>query len=353
MFSEVQSPLQAENNPLDETDIKFLTKNALAMQAIMETMNNAGTLNFPQGTPFTPDMSVVRTCIYWSLALILSISTARLAVAMRGFLPILRSSHTQVYEKLTDLRSKWMKAERYSGPTIDRLPFYLVVPVTLFLIGLFDTLLSAALPYTQSTVPILIAGIVSCVCSVAVVLYGVYIIKQDSFSTWTPSLKHVFMTQPDNSEDDTNEFLCLHGGASFVHFRPFIALQNAIAWIRLRIPPFIQRADRTEKTQPVDVQTALVLRRPLLDEKANQRNNHVSLPMQFEAEISFLSPVHHAIYHAVIRTTHDDELLDHASAAFLSLIMNRLQSERQRSHEGPQSERKVEFLATDDERFKL
>ncbi|KAG6915412.1 hypothetical protein DXG01_011615 [Tephrocybe rancida] len=84
---------------------------------------NTNKLNLTKIQEFKPE-AYVRTGFYWSLALILSISIACLAVTMRGFLAkTTRSQHTQACQKLTDLRYHWKPHLQHPPPKHQSAPF--------------------------------------------------------------------------------------------------------------------------------------------------------------------------------------------------------------------------------------
>ncbi|KAJ7485907.1 hypothetical protein FB451DRAFT_1231411 [Mycena latifolia] len=119
-------------------------------------------LHVSQPVVFHPNSTDVRLNSLWSLALILSLSIAALAVACRGFLNMVAwSRFTKASEKLIDIRTRWAASERFLGPTIQLLPQLLVVPVLLFIAGLLDTLFSSVLQLSPAPMPILFTSGVS------------------------------------------------------------------------------------------------------------------------------------------------------------------------------------------------
>ncbi|KAG6879942.1 hypothetical protein C0992_009300 [Termitomyces sp. T32_za158] len=172
--------------------------------------------NMTQPEPFKPEGSAVRACFYWSLALVLSISIACLAVTMRGFVgKILRSRHKQAYLNLGDFQKNWTSAQRSLGPTIEILPQLLAPPVLLFLVGFLDTLISASIPLSSSSVPIFVAGVIACICFAAAGAYTAYMTVSDhlqyssSILIGLANLRlqvcSLFSLSADNTKDDFAE----------------------------------------------------------------------------------------------------------------------------------------------------
>ncbi|KAG6836781.1 hypothetical protein H0H93_003373 [Arthromyces matolae] len=123
---------------------------------------------------FTPDSSSVRISFYWSLALVLSVCIACLAVTLRGFVgKILRSKHIPPHLKLADYQSSWAWAQRVFGQVIELLPQLLAPPVLLFLLGFLDMLISTSRSLSSSV--ILGAAVIACTCSVLVGGYTIFL----------------------------------------------------------------------------------------------------------------------------------------------------------------------------------
>ncbi|EIM90822.1 uncharacterized protein STEHIDRAFT_152515 [Stereum hirsutum FP-91666 SS1] len=136
---------------------------------------NVTHLSLSSPAPFVPDANAVRVNLYWSISLVLSISVASLGVTSRVYIAMLSlSRHRRPHKELGELHRRWVKANQLLGLTIETLPQLLIAPVALLVIGIVDTLFSNAIPIYGSTVPISIAGIISCCCMAAVVIYTVW-----------------------------------------------------------------------------------------------------------------------------------------------------------------------------------
>ncbi|KAG6823140.1 hypothetical protein H0H87_001800, partial [Tephrocybe sp. NHM501043] len=109
------------------------------------------------------------------------ISLACLAVVTRGSLAKVSRTHQErAYQKLTGLEYRWRMAEKVWGPIVEIVVQGLVIPVVLFLVGLIDNLMSTSLPFSHSTVPVFVGGVISCVCCVVVGTYIVYTMLRGS-----------------------------------------------------------------------------------------------------------------------------------------------------------------------------
>ncbi|TFK33211.1 hypothetical protein BDQ12DRAFT_615647, partial [Crucibulum laeve] len=107
--------------------------------------DTASTLVLSPTTPFTADPVDIRVNFYWSLSLVISILAAALAVSGRGFLALLIRPEGDAAAKLTELHQRWSQAKLILGPLLEALPQILMVPFSLFVIGLLDYLLSSSL----------------------------------------------------------------------------------------------------------------------------------------------------------------------------------------------------------------
>lgn len=70
-----------------------------------------------------------------------------------------RSRYQQAYKKLGDLHRRWHEAKRLLAPAVDSLPQLLILPVTLFVIGLLDNMLSSAIPLSSPFNAVFVAGV--------------------------------------------------------------------------------------------------------------------------------------------------------------------------------------------------
>ncbi|KAJ7509426.1 hypothetical protein B0H11DRAFT_1249175 [Mycena galericulata] len=100
-------------------------------------------LNSSYNGPFQPDASNVRINSFWSISLTFSLSIAALAVGCRGFLNMATwSRHKKASERLADVWTRWTATDRLLRPVIESLPWLLILPVFLFIIGILDLLFS-------------------------------------------------------------------------------------------------------------------------------------------------------------------------------------------------------------------
>lgn len=85
-----------------------------------------------------------------------------------------RSRYQQAYKKLGDLHRRWHEAKRLLAPAVDSLPQLLILPVTLFVIGLLDNMLSSAIPLSSPFNAVFVAGVLSSASAVSVGAYVVW-----------------------------------------------------------------------------------------------------------------------------------------------------------------------------------
>lgn len=100
---------------------------------------------------------------------------AALAVICRGYVSMLtRSPHTQAHKRLGDLHRRSEEAKKLLAPTVEYLPQLLIPPVILFVMGLLDTVISSAIPVSDTTAAILFAGLLSATFILAVAIYALW-----------------------------------------------------------------------------------------------------------------------------------------------------------------------------------
>ena len=92
---------------------------------------------------------------------------AALAVAGRAFLASLTRPEGDAIAKLTQIYQKWATAKRYLGPFLEALPLFLVIPFTLFILGLLDILFSTSIT-SPDILPVLVVPILSSILVVTV-----------------------------------------------------------------------------------------------------------------------------------------------------------------------------------------
>ncbi|KAG6877367.1 hypothetical protein C0993_008174 [Termitomyces sp. T159_Od127] len=327
-----QSLSGLSEDPADTTNqhLANITKILLSIHSV--DIAKMGGLNLTQAAQFKPEPHVVRTNFYWSLALISSISVACLTVMTRGSLAkILRSTHTETYQKLAEFHSRWNQVDKFLGPTIETLLQLLVVPVVLFLIGLLDTLMSASLPLLQSSILIFMAGIIACICFFGVATFAVYIITRGSFDdsdaflnswflSWLPICKNTTEPEPSNVTDQPKL------QADFAKRHSF--LKRVVSWFPLKF----RGSEISTQALDLEAGSSNIPRIPLLSRWklcSNSRGNNIvgsnSIPHVPEGvgQHPLLAARYQETFHAVICTIHDDEALDQAIAILPSLIQER------------------------------
>ncbi|KAG6828663.1 hypothetical protein H0H87_001352 [Tephrocybe sp. NHM501043] len=278
--------------------------------------------------PFAPENITIRTTFYWSLALIISISIASIAVTARAFLAkIPRSSHRQAYQKLTELRFRWEHAEKFLGPIIGVLLQGLVVPVLLFIIGLLDTIITDSLPVSSGWRHIVfLCGLISCTVCVCVGLLALYTVTFGSFQSprsfldlWRRPTTPISRVNPSSHQPCT---LPVENGLSPVNktvsgFRP--------APILGRDSPLENRATDLEAASIVDQSDSSMFVKfmSIFPQSGRPSNQPTQTDEKVVGERQLLAPKHHATYHAIICRLHDDNVLDQAIAALPSLIEER------------------------------
>ncbi|RDB25749.1 hypothetical protein Hypma_006666 [Hypsizygus marmoreus] len=149
-------------------------------------------LQLSEPIPFQPSPSDVRVNVYWALALIISISVAALAVAGRAFLALLVRPEGDAVTKLTEIHHRWASTRRFLGPCLEGLPPVLMVPFTLFVVGLIDLLFSKSIGMPpQEMAPIAAASITSAIIVAivaallsAAVLHGIKHPRTSPFQSW-------------------------------------------------------------------------------------------------------------------------------------------------------------------------
>ncbi|KAF8054333.1 hypothetical protein FPV67DRAFT_1460914 [Lyophyllum atratum] len=196
---------------------------------------DATVLDFTPAIPFKPQSSDVRLNFYWSVSLILSVSIASLTMTIRGYVArITRSRYTNARKKLVDFHLRWEPTKNLLVPAVEVLPQLLIAPIMLFVVGLLDTLLSLSLPISIQVLPILAAGIISCVFAVAVGAYTLYTVIhgcvnpsrspfQSALASWLSSLafrdqsRYLDAIRPSSRDDLANGHATFHSAIHSTH----------------------------------------------------------------------------------------------------------------------------------------
>ncbi|KAJ6589733.1 hypothetical protein B0H19DRAFT_1104590 [Mycena capillaripes] len=234
---------------------------------------NASHLNLVVPPVFAPASDDVRFNVYLTLSLIISLSIGALAIACRGFLnQVSWSHHNKAAERLTDIRIRWKSAEKILGPAIESLHQLLIIPVLLFIVGLVDSLFSIALQVSSPPVSILVTSSLS-VLFVSAVAVGM------SFTLLDGILRPT--TSPFQSR--------------LAHFlRVFVVQRVQRSFHRLR-----KAALTTLRSKTPIKKFPLLIPAPLLSTDSMK------------------------IYHEILQSTRDDDILDEASAALFHVIRQR------------------------------
>ncbi|KAL4263805.1 DUF6535 domain-containing protein [Pleurotus pulmonarius] len=141
-----------------------LLANLTEIMIILNRSGAAGLPVFEPSPPFTPNPDEVRFSFYCALALILSISTAAVAVAGHSFISSLTHSYGDSVAQLTDRYHRWSGAKSLLGPVVETIPQLLIIPVIVFALGLLDKLFSSAIQLPSVSPGLLAAAIISCAC---------------------------------------------------------------------------------------------------------------------------------------------------------------------------------------------
>ncbi|KAG6825771.1 hypothetical protein H0H87_008760, partial [Tephrocybe sp. NHM501043] len=165
LFSAVVSTFVVQSLSKLDQDPSIKTNELLTdlIETLLAAQGKGPYLGVNKDATFTPPASVIRANFCWSLSLISCISVACVAVTARGIVErVSRSKYTQAYQRVPDLAARWKRAGILLGPTVDALPALLAPPVILFLVGLFDTLVSASLPISSPSMLTFIAAVACC-----------------------------------------------------------------------------------------------------------------------------------------------------------------------------------------------
>ncbi|KAJ7464444.1 hypothetical protein FB451DRAFT_1263534 [Mycena latifolia] len=241
---------------------------------IVVALSGSVNLSVAQPVIFQPDPTDVRLNAFWSLSLVLSLSLAALAVVCRGFLNMAAFSRdAKASNKLVDIKTRWSATEKILGTTVEALPPLLVIPVLLFIAGLLDTLLSSVLRLSPPPAPILVISGISLFFVFALVTFLLFAIVDSSvnpaMSPFQTTLSHVLYSR----------------------LRPALLSLFPRWFSRLSCPGSL----------------------PVTASRSS------SPSAKLDSEVYALS-LDAKIYHEVIQTTHDDYLLDEASAALFEII---------------------------------
>ncbi|KAG6825516.1 hypothetical protein H0H92_003421 [Tricholoma furcatifolium] len=244
---------------------------------------DAAALKLRQPTPFAPEPVSIRTCLWWSLALTLS-----------------------VHQKLTDLQAKWKEGEVLLGHATEWLPRCLLFPVGLFLIGLLDRLVVAADPLSGPTVAIFVAGIASCVCGFGIPgIYAVNILKRCP-SIISDSFLPTFLRPSIPTKDDKG-FARRNTPAETI----FAGLRKALRWLRFSTdgPNSRPSADQDSEKQQISIETT-------------DSSNALHIDDGELMEGPLLTHEHRKAFHIALSVTHEVESLDQAVTALHALIVD-------------------------------
>lgn len=244
-----QSLTGLSQDPGDRTNelLQNLTEILIATSGV-----NASQLTISSPAPFQPDRSAVRLNIYWSLSLILSvsdmvfpyfdtadsyiipqISVAALAVISRGYVTMLtRSRHTQPHKRLGDLHRRWEAANKLLAPAVEWLPQLLVLPVVLFVTGLLDNVFSSSLPLTNTTGPMLFAGILASTFSVSVAIYTLWTVYHGLVHPNISPFQSKFLAIHGSLSADKHHQVCQRIASFYRHY--IVLLGNTGRQIALR-----------------------------------------------------------------------------------------------------------------------
>ncbi|KAF5382141.1 hypothetical protein D9615_004424 [Tricholomella constricta] len=172
-------------------------------------------LSVKQPNHFVPSSSDIRVNICWSIALIISMSVAALAVAGRGALALLLRSEGDAAAQLTEIYQRWTLAKVSLGPFLEALPQVLLVPFALFVVGLLDTLFTASPEVTpitaaSSVCAFIVAMVGALLC--AAVLHGIRYPKVSPYQTSISRYMNSWNNPKDPETDlETSALLLPHG----------------------------------------------------------------------------------------------------------------------------------------------
>ncbi|KAG6857055.1 hypothetical protein H0H87_010020 [Tephrocybe sp. NHM501043] len=97
----------------------------------------------PAQVDFIPEPRDLRATSYWAIALIFSLLIAALAVVCRGFLSsLIQQKRGSSLHHLTLTWLRWKEVDRLLKPAVQSIPFLMVFPCFVFIIGFLDSLFS-------------------------------------------------------------------------------------------------------------------------------------------------------------------------------------------------------------------
>lgn len=202
-----------------------------------------------------------------------------------------RSRYQQAYKKLGDLHRRWHEAKRLLAPAVDSLPQLLILPVTLFVIGLLDNMLSSAIPLSSPFNAVFVAGILSSVFAVAV---GAYVV-------WTVVHGCLY---PEHSPFQTtiSRLIVVYG--------PFL-LSSMTGYLH---GLYFWRSRQSRDVSAVES--------GIIPTEFRQNPGGAPAPLDFNDSSweDLLEPHEYTAFHATLQQLHDDDVLDQAVAALPSLI---------------------------------
>lgn len=226
------------------------------------------------------------------------VTIAVLAVTTRGYVAtITRSSQRQAHKKLAELHRRWEQVNHLLAPVIEGLPEFMALPVLLLVVSLLDQLISSSTPLSAPITLLFVASILSSLCAT---IAGIYMI-------WT-----VLHGLRYNAE---SPFQSASSRIIMVHVHTIIALLSKSITTPFRsslsLLAFFQR-----RTSPTRV--------PYLDVRVEDSLLPQSLPRDLSQDSYYnnliLTDPEHDVFHTILYHTHDDDILDQAGAAFVSLL---------------------------------
>jgi hypothetical protein len=146
------------------------------------------------------------------------ISAAALALLFRSYVTSLRRTVVkEASRRVTELYLRWQSAERYLGPSLDFIPFILIVSIVLFISGLTDSLVSVASSTAQtitdsrstSFYALYAAAVVASICFLAVVIIVSYTVwhslRYRTTSPFQSAISRSRETSGHMEEDETRQ----------------------------------------------------------------------------------------------------------------------------------------------------
>lgn len=269
---------------------------------------------------------------------------------------IARTRETKAHKKLGDLYRRWGEAERLLGPAVETLPQLLMLPVVLFVVGLLDNLISSSIPLSKPFTLILVAGILSAIFAVIVGAYTIWTVVHGClYPTTSPfqsTLSRLILRR-----DEFIPFMRRHLKYWCLRITPF--MKQSLRSLVPQIMSLIRQHAASAISQMIHIVKyyghklcvvvvswmkafvgfwipSLKLESSRTDGILGQEMASVSNTGRSDAQTMIaLSPAHNEIklddrlvehevnaFHAVLKQTHEDEILDEAILALPSIIIN-------------------------------